>query len=123
MGLRYNDLYSNSKRSRILRENLYKEKTNVLSYYVIKAVLINNYQNFLYWCQDHNHSLIQFNKTSKNQKEYCEFIKSNYKSASMMENILETEDFYNKILNQNKKENKNLNYILSNMRMSICELG
>ena len=123
MGLRYNDLFSNSKRSRILRENLYKEKTNVLSYYVIKAVLINNYQNFLYWCQDHNHSLIQFNKTSKNQKEYCEFIKSNYKSASMMENILETEDFYNKILNQNKKENKNLNYILSNMRMSICELG
>ena len=121
MGLQYRDLFSNSKRSALLRENLYKEKTNVLSYYVIKAVLMNNYQGFLHWCNTHNRSLIQFEKTNENQIEYCEFIKSNYKSASMIGNILETQHFYN---NLKKKENKtNLNYVLSNLRMSICELG
>lgn len=121
MGLQYKDLFSNSKRSALLRENLYKEKTNVLSYYVIKAVLMNNYQGFLHWCNTHNSSLIQFEKTSKNQIEYCEFIKSNYKSASMLENVLETQDFYSNIKKKGKKTN--LNYVLSNLRMSICELG
>ena len=37
MGLTYKDLYSETERSRMLRENLYKEKTNVLSYYIIKV--------------------------------------------------------------------------------------
>ena len=121
MGLQYKDLFSNSKRSALIRENLYKEKTNVLSYYVIKAVLMNNYQGFLHWCNTHNRSLIQFEKTSKNQIEYCEFIKSNYKSASMLENVLETQDFYSNVKKKGKKTN--LSYVLSNLRMSICELG
>jgi hypothetical protein len=38
MGLQYKDLYSNTKHSTIIRENLYKEKTNVLSYYIIKTI-------------------------------------------------------------------------------------
>ena len=121
MGLQYKDLFSNSKRSALLRENLYKENTNVLSYYVIKAVLMNNYQGFLHWCNTHNRSLIQFEKTSKNQIEYCEFIKSNYKSTSMLKNVLETQHFYNNVKKHEKKTD--LNYVLSNLRMSICELG
>ena len=121
MGLKYRDLFSNSKRSALLRENLYKEKTNVLSYYVIKAVLMNNYQGFLNWCKTNNHSLIQFEKTSRNQKNYCEFIKNSYKTASMLDNVIETQDFLNNI--KKKEKNSNLNYILTNLRMSICELG
>jgi hypothetical protein len=81
---------------------------------------MNNYQGFLHWCNTHNRSLIQFEKTSKNQIEYCEFIRSNYKSASMIGNISETQHFYD---NVKKGKNTNLNYILSNLRMSICELG
>jgi hypothetical protein len=121
MGLKYRDLFSNSKHSALLRENLYKEKTNVLSYYIIKAVLMNNYQEFLNWCNTNNHSLIQFEKTNKNQNDYCKFIKNSYKSASMLNNVLETQDFLNNIKKKEKKSN--LNYVLSNLRMSICELG
>jgi len=121
MGLTYKDLFGKTERSRMIRENLYKEKTNVLSYYVIKAVLMNNYQGFLNWCKINNQSLIQFKKTVKTQLDYCEFIKMNYKSASMLENVSETQKFFNNI---NKKRNaSNLSYILSNLRMSICELG
>jgi len=121
MGLSYKDLYSNNSKSAILRDNLYKEKTNVLSYYIIKSILINNYQGFLNWCKINNFSLLQFNKTPSNQREFCKFIEKNHKTASMLDNINNSQSFLEKI---NKKGVKpNLSYILSNLRMSICELG
>jgi len=126
MGLTYKDLYSISERSRVLRENLYKEKTNVLSYYVIKTVLMNNYQGFLNWCKTNNLSLLQFKKTISNQNEYCNFIKKNYKSTSILNGINETKELLNKIQKRGDNENhkkKDLNFIMNNMRMSICELG
>ena len=121
MGLTYKDLYSNSVHSLITRENLYKEKTHVLSYYIIKTVLINNYQGFLFWCKENNFSLLQFKKTTKNQTEFCKFIEKNYKTASMLNGVAETQKFFNVIQKQSKKIN--LNYVLTNLRMSICELG
>jgi len=119
MGISYNDLFSNSKQSVILRENLYKEKTNVLSYYVIKTILLNNYQGFLTWCNSNNLSLLDFKKTTGNLNEFCLFIQKNYKKKDLLNNIDQTHLFLSKI--QRKKEN--YKYILSNLRMSICELG
>ena len=121
MGLTYKDLYSTTEQSHILRENLYKEKTNVLSYYIIKTILINNYQGCLSWCKTNNFSLLQFNKTPSNQKEFCKFIEKNYKTSSMLNGIVDTQSFLKDINKKRKKQN--LNYILSNLRMSICELG
>ena len=121
MGLTYKDLYSETERSRILRENLYKEKTNVLSYYIIKTVLINNYQGTLSWCKTNNLSLLQFKKTIKNQSDFCNFIDNHYKSNSMLNGVTDTKKFLNDLRKKSKRTN--LSYILSNLRMSICELG
>jgi hypothetical protein len=121
MGLTYKDLYSNNLHSKAVRENLYKEKTNVLSYFIIKAILINNYQSFLSWCNDENFSLLQFKKTFSNQKKYCDFIEKYYKTKSMLDNIDETSKFIKQLERKNKKNN--YQYILSNLRMSICEMG
>uniref|UniRef100_A0A6C0ICX4 Uncharacterized protein n=1 Tax=viral metagenome TaxID=1070528 RepID=A0A6C0ICX4_9ZZZZ len=121
MGLNYTDLYSNSQRSKILRDNLYKEKTNILSYFVVKTILINNYQSFLLWCHHNNTSLLQFKKTSLNQNEFCELIKKNYKTQSMLDGVYNADLFLNKMKRKNK--DKNTKYFLSNLRMSICELG
>lgn len=119
MGLQYNDLYSNSKQSEILRDNLYKENTNVLAYYIIKTVLMNNYQGFLSWCKTNNLSLIDFKKTAGNQRQFCEFIEKNYKTQSLLYNIRQCQIFLDKI-----KKKKEINkFILTNMRMSITELG
>jgi hypothetical protein len=119
MGLQYNDLYSNSKQSEILRENLYKENTNVLAYYIIKTVLMNNYQGFLSWCKNNNLSLLDFKKTTGNQKLFCEFFEKNYKTQSLLHNIHQSEIFLAKL-----KKKKDVNkFILTNMRMSISELG
>lgn len=122
MGLSYKDLYSKSAKSILLRENLYKEKTNVLAYYVIKTILMNNYQGFLAWCKRNNFSLLQFKKTIANQKEFCKFIEKNYKTSAMLDGVNETELFLNNTP-KNKSAQKNVSYMLTNLRMSICELG
>lgn len=122
MGLSYTDLYSKNIHRKALRETMYKEKTNVLSYYVIKTILMNNYQDFLYWCTKNNLSLLQFKKTLKNQMEYCKFIERNYRKASMLEGVEQSQKFLNILYSKNTRQ-VNDSYILSNLRMSICELG
>jgi hypothetical protein len=119
MGLQYKDLYSNTKHSILLRDNLYKENTNVLSYYIIKSVLLNNYQGFLSWCKNNNLLLLDFKKTIGNQRQFCKFLENNYKTQSLLDYIHESGVFLSKL----KKRNINNKFILSNMRMSICELG
>lgn len=145
MGLTYEDLYLNNHSSHILRENMYKERTNVLSYYIIKTILLNNYTGFLSWCKKHNLSLLQFKKTTKNLKDYCIFIYQNYKRTDLLKNIQHTESFLDNIYSNNGDNNtsKNVskntnnksrtnykinnktdkyNFLLKNMRMCICEL-
>lgn len=121
MGLNYNDLYSNSKSFKNGRENLYKENTHVFSYFILKTILLNNYQGFLNWCQSHNTSILNFEKTEKNQMQFCDFLKKNYKT----QNILSKIECATKILStiKTKKGNGNNKFVLSNMRMTICELG
>ena len=126
MGLSYGDLYLNKPENKLLRETLYKEKTNVLSYYVIKTVMMNNYPSFLSWCNKNNLALIAFKKTIANQKNFCEFIEKNYKSASMLENVDNTEVFLEQLKkNKNKAvmNEKTKHFLLTNLRMTICELG
>jgi len=121
MGLNYKNIYSKTTQSQILRDTLYKEQSNVLSYYVVKTILINNYQGFLLWCKNNNFSLLQFKKTLANQREFCNFIRNNYKTNVMLENVKSSEICLQKV--KSIKKNKNKNYLLTNMRMSICELG
>lgn len=112
MGLTYSDLYLSSTLEKSTM--LYKEKTNVLSYYIIKTILLNNYPSFLSWCHHHNSSLLQFKKTKSTQLAYCALIANNYKTKSMMNGM----DENNKLIYQNRIPN----YILSNLRMTICEM-
>ena len=121
MGLKYKDLYNKKHESEIMRSTLYKENTNVLAYYVIKTVMLNNYQSFLSWCKTHNLSLLQFKKTASNQSEFCRFIEKNYKTRTMIDNVEKIENFSAQISDKSLTSNKA--FILNNMRMSICEMG
>jgi hypothetical protein len=125
MGLTYKDLYSKKSESVALRNTLYKEKSNILCYYIIRPILMNNYQGFLSWCNKNNFSLLQFKKTNKNLDEFCNFIKTNYKTKSMTDSINCMQKFLGKLkkMKHNKKPNENIDFALSNMRMSLCELG
>lgn len=131
MGLEYEDLYSSNEKSQMMRKTMYKERTNVLSYYVIRVILLDNFQGFLKWCNNNNSSLIQFKKSSENMQMFFEFIKSNYRKKQLLENIYAMEKVIDKlkknhILKMDKSgsvNKKEFDFIANNMRMSICELG
>lgn len=125
MGLKYKDLYSKTRLSSAMRDTLYKEHTNVLSYYVINTILLNNYQGLLSWCDSNNLSLLQFKKTITNQKELCQFIEKNYKTKEFSDGVACSEKLVKKLVGMKKKhsESEELNFLMNNMRMTICELG
>ena len=115
MGLTYKSLYSNDKIHSSLREKLYKEKTNVLAYYVIKTVLMSNYEQFLEWCFTNNNSLFLFKKTQKKLMDFCVFIENHYKNIRMNRDIDNVEHFFH----ENKQ---NQSFLFKNLRMSVCEM-
>jgi hypothetical protein len=125
MGLKYKDLYSKDSVSESMRETLYKEASNVLSYYVITTILMNNYQGFLAWCNTNNLSLLQFKKSTSNIASFCKFIERNYKTKSMIESVACMQRFYHNVKRTDKlgKKSKTMDFVLNNMRMSLCELG
>jgi hypothetical protein len=122
MGMSYNNLYERNNVSENIRNTLYKENTNVLSYYIITLILFNNYQEFLSWCNTNNTSLLQFKKTISNLDKFCSFIEKKYKSKSIIDGVHCTEKLLSRV-KRNSKKQKDFGYLISNLRMTICELG
>ena len=125
MNLNYEQLYKKGSKYDAIRDTLYKENTNVLAYYIITAILMNDYQVFLEWCNSNNTSLLQFKKTTSNQEKLCEFIVKKYKTTGFLKEIQCIEKLF-RTLKSNKNKNlstKNMNFILKNLRMTICELN
>jgi len=121
MGISYEKLYEKNVHADSVRKHLYKEDTNVLSYYIITLILLNNYQDFLSWCDTNNTSILQFKKTTKNLDHFCNFIEKYYDTDDMLDDIDCTEDLLVKLKKHKRK--KDVIYLLQNLRMTICELG
>jgi hypothetical protein len=115
--LTYQDILSGSDKLKS-----YKEDSNVFAYYVITLILLNNYPAFLLWCYDNNshNQLLQFNQTLENKDKLCAFIESNYNIPSLLDGVICSEKLLNKIKPNTK--NKTGKYILTNLRLSLCEI-
>lgn len=130
MGLTYEAMHSPSEYAKTLRTTLYKENTNVLSYYVIRMVLLTHYQQTLAWCDAHNDELLQFKKTTTNQRLFCDFIKQHYANKRTMNGIYCMQEVWRDLLikygaftEPNTKTKDNVGFIMNNTRMTLCELG
>jgi hypothetical protein len=66
---------------------LYKENSNVICYYVFVGSLMNNYEKFLKWCNNHNDELLNFNKTLNNVDSFLNLILTEYNSSEFAENL------------------------------------
>jgi hypothetical protein len=121
MELSYENLYKKTLLSENLRNTLYKENTNILSYYILTSILLNNYQDFLSWCNTNNISILNFKKTTKNLENYYKFFEKKYKSKKMLNEIECTEKLFYHIKHKKRKQKDTL-YLLNSLRMSICEL-
>ena len=116
MHMTYTNLFLNDPIS-IKKRAKYTEETSVLSYYIICSIFFNNFDKFLQWCAFFNGNskesiLIQFKNTSDNQMELCKYIKNEYKSKEMIDNI----NLHQQIFKSSK--NKKL---LTTLKKSICE--
>ena len=87
MGLTYNELISNTEDNKSLKSVLYREKTNVFTYYVLKLILLCNYDLFLKWCQQNNSMLLKFRKTPQTLKSFYNFIHNKYKDKDLLKDL------------------------------------
>jgi hypothetical protein len=116
MGLRYHDLYSTTRQSQMKRDTFYKENTNVLAYYIIKTILMNQYSDFICWCDANHFSLLDFKKTMNHQREFCKYIEDQYKSQMMLKNVHYFEDVFSRMNAKNR-------FLKNNMRMTMIEMA
>lgn len=139
MDIEYRHLIEKSSYSDSLRKTFYKENTNVLSYYILTLILLNNYQDFFIWCKANNSSMLQFKKTVDTQNRFCDFIAARYKRPEFLYNIECSEKLLSKVKkmsvkDSDKKIKKNSSikssslsiystFLLNNLRMTLCELG
>ena len=87
MGLKYTDLYKRNDACLMLRNNLFREETNVLAYYVLTGILMNDYKGFLSWCSSHNVNLYKFDKTPYNMASFISLFKTNHDTKSLRQTI------------------------------------
>ena len=119
MGLRYKDLVSDGKMAKSLKNILYKEETNVLSYYIIKAVLLFDYDKFLFWCEKYNISAVKFDKTQLNLRRFGSYFEDIYKNRRLTKVINDMEVKYSKLRGEYKNPNRDVINVTT--RMTICE--
>jgi len=112
MGLDYNIISTCTDANYIIVKKLYKEQTNVFAYYVIVAILIANFNNFILWCIDNNTNLFNFKKDTASVDDFIAFISKNYKNNDLLNMVVSMEKRL-----ENKAQDDEV--LLTTMRMSV----
>ena len=103
----YNDILSgNSKYT--------EKKTQVFSYYILRSILMVNFNEFIYWSDRNNLDTIEFKKTQENIKSYCNLLCKLSKCQKFEEEINLVEEWF-----MNGIVTKSDLIPLQSMRMSI----
>lgn len=117
MGLTYENLHGFGEANAYLRKNMYREKTNVLSYYVISAIFLNSYYEFLTWCSTHNPNYMTFNVSETNLDDLVGLIEAGYTKDTFIDGLRCT-----KTLFANKRKGAASEFLRRTTRMSAIEV-
>jgi hypothetical protein len=110
MDLTYDELIKTTG----ITNNKYKEKTNVMAYYILKLILLYNYNYFIYWCIKNNDNIIHFDE--KNKNKLLIFISKYYNNNEMLKDIKEMQKKIKKIKNNIDNE-----FLFKTLRISIYD--
>ena len=92
--MKYTDLLSNTH-DKSPNPN-YKDKTHVLSYYIVKSIFMYNIDYYIRECININGFTINFNKEPSklkgNMQKYCNFVKKLHNDSTFIENMNRTID-------------------------------
>jgi hypothetical protein len=120
-GITYKQLYEQTDSSHMARKMRYKEKTPVLSYYIIKSFLMYKLNHFLEWCVSHNGLSVRFNDDDINKTldDYFLLVQENYTDKKYIACIESLCDWFTKQEKTRRKEDTEF----STLRMSLFELA
>ena len=112
MGLHYDIINDKTDENITACNHLYKENTSVFSYYIVTAILLHNYMDFVHWCNANNNKLLKFKITPDNIDSYIQLIKKS-NNKRLLSNINTIYKFF-----------KSSNNINSNntLQMSLLDL-
>jgi len=113
--IKYKQLYSKDKTSKQIVEDNYKEKTNILSYFVLKSIYMVHIDDFLKWITDNNFGSFNFSETSENLDSFMKIIFDNIDNPLFLRNIEIMELWFSKRTNKNCLEDKTLRMTLFEM--------
>ena len=122
MGLNFKNLYLKDSISKSVRKYLYKEKTNVFAYYILKCVLLYNYHDFLFWCDRNNANLISFYRSESNLMNFFDFVKSNHNDPNFLTDLKKMSNMLRDIKGSAFYTQSDKDKFLTTTRMTVCEL-
>jgi len=120
-GITYKQLYERNESAHMVRKMRYKENTPVLSYYIIKSLLMYKINNFLEWCVSNNGISIRFGNLNSNMEitlnNYFELIRETH-SDKIYNDCLDTLfEWFTKQEKTRRKEDTEF----TTLRMSLFE--
>ena len=105
--LKYNNInYLNIVSNDSIVLNRYDENTPIFSYFIIKTILLYNFNDFFIWCIKNNKNIIDFNCLNKNTntitckrkiKSFCDFIIKKYNSPDIIRNMMIIQEYLSNI--------------------------
>ena len=104
----YVDLYSTASTT---KQQQYREESHVLSYYIIKSLLMFHKNAFIEWCSDNNTKFLDFEKTQKNIDRFCDLIRQMHRSPEYAKAIVQISDWF--------KYNNNDSFETNTLRMTV----
>jgi hypothetical protein len=120
MNLQYKDLVLAENSKEESRSSRYKEDTNAFVYYVITAILMNNYPKYIQWCNANHSKLLQFKLTHDHQMAFCEYIKEHHNTHELTNSIKCSSKLLSK-LSISKKKTPKKEILLKSLAMSLTE--
>jgi hypothetical protein len=120
MNVRYHTLFRKNIICKTMRDNFYRENTNVFCYYILKSILMFNHYDFMTWCYYINGpSILNSKKNKIFFNELYKLIYAHYKSDNLLKALTKLYSFHSKL---NEATNTTTNVLLTTTRMTICEL-
>ena len=97
----------------------YREKTHIFSYYMLKLFLLFDYKEFINsQISVSRENVLLFNKSLQNMQKFFDYMISVSKYESVILNFKFMREVYMSI---RVLKNKNINFLLNNLRMSVLE--
>lgn len=96
--------------------NTYRENTNIMSYYIIRCILLFHANEFIYWTMMQNNHSLEFKKNEQNVLKYVGFIEKCSRDQSFVNHMIQVEEKYKLMESRDKSS-----YGATTMRMTMIE--